>query len=284
MPSTYAHFKFGQEIYKRLPESIKKSVDISPRLFAIGQHGPDILFYYNVLKSNRVNRTGYAMHGKPAADFFDPALEILRNTKEDKGERAYIYGFVCHFMLDSCVHWYVEDAIGEYGAAHTAIEGDFDRMLMEKDGLDPVKYMSAGHIVPSEENAAVIEKFFPEISKEDIHKSLKDMVFYSRLVVCKSAFKRKAMLKALKMLGHYDTIGGMIIRPKADERCRISTPTLERLFYMALGEAEKYLKEYEAAIETGKPLSERFYRTFGPDKESKEEYEIYTAGKIMDTL
>lgn len=284
MPSTYAHFKFGQEIYKRLPESIKKSVDLSPQLFAAGQHGPDILFYYNVLKSNPVNRIGYGMHAKPAADFFVSALSVLRDPEDDAAERAYIYGFVCHFMLDSCVHWYVEDAISEYGVPHTSIEADFDRMLMEEDGLDPVRHMTASHIIPSQENAAAIAKFFPQLSARHILKSLKDMRFYSNLIVCRSALKRRAMLAALKMLGHYDTIGGMIIRPKADERCRISTPVLKRLFDTALDEAEKYLKEFENAIETGKPLSERFYRTFGPDKESREEYEIYTSGKIMDTL
>ena len=277
MPSTYAHYRFGKEIYKRLPEDMKKSVDVSPELFAIGQHGPDILFYYSALKSNTVNGTGYGMHAKPASDFFGPALKILEETGNDEGERAYIYGFICHFMLDSCVHWYVEDAISETGVSHTGIEGDFDRMLMERDGEDPVKYMTACHIVPSQENARIIAKFFPEIPQEDILKALKDMIFYSKLLRCPGRLKRGFILTGLKVMGHIDTIGGMVITPKARPQCVQSTAVLDKLFAVALDEAERYLAEFKETLEAGKPLPERFSRTFGPDEESKKEYEIFKA-------
>lgn len=275
MPSTYAHYRFGREIYRRLPESIKKSVDISPELFAIGQHGPDIFFYHSALKANPIKEMGFDMHKKAAADFLEPAMEIIRNSGEDTGCRAYIYGFVCHFILDSTVHWYVEDAIEETGAAHTRIEGDFDRMLMARDGLNPIKYMTACHIVPSTENAKIISMFYPEVSEEAAYKALKDMVFYSKLLRCGNPFKRAFILGGIKAMGSSEFLSGMVIRTKPDERCTRAAVNLDRLFEKALSEAEKYLPEFEEAIETGAPLSGRFSRTFGPDKESKEEYEIY---------
>ena len=42
MPATYAHYRFGQEVRKDLPEKEKKIVEEFPELFMIGLHGPDI--------------------------------------------------------------------------------------------------------------------------------------------------------------------------------------------------------------------------------------------------
>ena len=46
MPSTYAHYRFGQEVLKELPNDIKKIIIENKELYDIGLHGPDILFYY----------------------------------------------------------------------------------------------------------------------------------------------------------------------------------------------------------------------------------------------
>ena len=46
MPSTYAHYKFGQEIRHKLTRKEKQIIDEFPDNFNIELHGPDILFYY----------------------------------------------------------------------------------------------------------------------------------------------------------------------------------------------------------------------------------------------
>ena len=55
MPSTYAHYIFGQQIRGRLSGYERKVIDKYPELFNIGLHGPDILFYYRPLCKNKVN-------------------------------------------------------------------------------------------------------------------------------------------------------------------------------------------------------------------------------------
>ena len=52
MPSTYAHYIFGQQIRGRLSGYERKVIDKYPELFNIGLHGPDILFYYRPLCKN----------------------------------------------------------------------------------------------------------------------------------------------------------------------------------------------------------------------------------------
>ena len=62
MPSTYAHFRLGCEAERLLPESLKTLADDNFDCFALGLHGPDLLFYYKPLTNNPTNAIGYAIH------------------------------------------------------------------------------------------------------------------------------------------------------------------------------------------------------------------------------
>ena len=47
MPTTYAHDRFGREVYEQLPANLKKIIRENKKLYLIGLHGPDIFFYYH---------------------------------------------------------------------------------------------------------------------------------------------------------------------------------------------------------------------------------------------
>ena len=49
MPSTYAHYRLGQEVYKSVSALARTAIKSHKELFDIGLHGPDILFYYRPL-------------------------------------------------------------------------------------------------------------------------------------------------------------------------------------------------------------------------------------------
>ena len=100
MPAAYAHYCFGKEVYKELPEKEKKWILEGKDAFLLGLHGPDLLFYYFPLVKNRVNQQGVHLHQELAADFFEKGLKKYRQS-EDPVLRAYLYGFICHFILDS---------------------------------------------------------------------------------------------------------------------------------------------------------------------------------------
>ena len=65
--------------------------------------------------------------------------------------RAYIYGFICHFALDSECHPYVEKMIQKSGIGHSEIEMEFDRYLLIEDKFDPLTYRQTEHIHATEE-------------------------------------------------------------------------------------------------------------------------------------
>ena len=80
MPSTYAHYIFGQQIRGRLSGYERKIIDKYPELFNIGLHGPDILFYYRPLGKNKVNQLGSRIHNESGAMFFVHAARLYIHT------------------------------------------------------------------------------------------------------------------------------------------------------------------------------------------------------------
>ena len=43
MPSNYAHHHFGNCVWRSMPPKLRQYAQADRALFAIGQHGPDIL-------------------------------------------------------------------------------------------------------------------------------------------------------------------------------------------------------------------------------------------------
>ena len=64
---------------------------------------------------------------------------------------AYLTGFACHYILDSCCHPFVYRYQKESELSHAEIETELDRYFMERDGEDPFTYHPASAISPSEE-------------------------------------------------------------------------------------------------------------------------------------
>ena len=54
MPTTYAHYKFGEEVIGALPRLLRSAIENNRELFDLGVHGPDLLFYYKALTKNPV--------------------------------------------------------------------------------------------------------------------------------------------------------------------------------------------------------------------------------------
>ena len=143
MPATYAHYVFGKKVFQKLPEGIKQEICQGKDAFLLGLHGPDLLFYYYPIKKNRINQQGVLLHKELAADFFDRGRTYWRRS-EDPKLRAYLYGFLCHFILDNECHPFVNKYVEERGLGHLTIETEFDRYLMALDRREPLNYAPSG--------------------------------------------------------------------------------------------------------------------------------------------
>ena len=146
MPAVYAHYKFGKKVYRALPEDIRRLVRENAPAYWLGLHGPDLLFYYRAMGKNRVNQLGVRMHRESARFFFEKARRVYQK-RPSYVLLSYLCGFLCHFMLDSECHPYISRYMEEHRLGHLEIETDFDRMLMEEDGADPVTHNCTRHLI-----------------------------------------------------------------------------------------------------------------------------------------
>ena len=266
MPSTFAHKVFGDMVLKKLPEGIRPGGQ-RLRLYMIGLHGPDILFYYKGLKPNEVNAIGYGQHGKPAADFFGPGAEVFHseeNHSRRELDRAYLIGFVCHFVLDAACHGYIEKKIKVSGVPHTEIETEFDRYLMVKRGLDPVRKKLTGHIHPTMANSRTIAPFFPPLTQEEVFEALNSMIFYNRLLIAPKKPKRRLIHSLLRATGNYEEMHGMMVNLEPNPLCSDSNLRLEKLMDSALDPCLDMIRKYMDTLDNGAPLPDGMDRTFGP--------------------
>ena len=268
MPSTYAHYRFGEKVLSKLPEKTRAILEKNRELYDIGQHGPDFFFFYKPLHKNTIQATGSRMHRTIFKSFLIPAAEKIRadniKTEKDK-DLAYILGFICHYALDSATHSYIEKKISVSGLRHNAIEGDFERYLLEKDGKDPVKEkIIDGIIIPSYENASVISAFFPGIPAKEIKAALKQMVQFHHIVYAPNALKRNLLLAGLKISGFYGPVHGHIMMPKPNPACADSSLRLYRLMELAEDLAVELILTFFEFLDGKIILDDRFARTLGP--------------------
>ena len=106
MPTTYAHDRFGREVYEQLPANLKKIIRENKKLYLIGLHGPDIFFYYHPFSKNRVSDYGTLLHEQTASVLFEDEVKKYQQSPSEAME-AYLLGFACHYLLDSTCHPYI---------------------------------------------------------------------------------------------------------------------------------------------------------------------------------
>jgi hypothetical protein len=261
MPTTYAHYTFGQEVLKLLKDDIKNLINKNKDLFNIGLHGPDILFYYHPLKSNNISKTGHRLHSLNADAFFENARKVINICSDYDAACAYVLGFVCHFMLDSQCHPYIRQKENNT-LTHGAIEAEFDRLLMLKNKMDPISFKPTAHIVHNSDNAEIISWFFDNISREEISDALKSMKFHLNFLVAPGRIKRSLIFAGLKLSGNYNGMSGLVMSYEPIEECQEINEKLYELYTQAVETAADLIEEYYKNIKSNEKINKRFSRNF----------------------
>ena len=264
MPSTYAHRVFGERVLHRCPQSLASAIREHRQLYDIGLHGPDVLFYYHVLKNCAVNAKGYAMHARPAKEFFESAKAAYAAAADKGAALAYLLGFVCHFALDSACHGYIENKIAVSHVTHTEIESEFDRSLLEAEGKEPLSACLTDHIFATEENARVIAPFLG-VTPKQAKKALRSMKFYNELMRAPRAGKRLLVNAAMRLTGNWKEMHGMMIAKRPIPACKDSNLRLFKLMKRAEDECLSLIGNFAAFVAGKEELSPAFSRTFGPN-------------------
>lgn len=174
MPSAYAHYQFGKQMIPMLPADIRFPVQRHRKLFDLGLQGPDFFFYYKLGKNTPVKELARKYHHRTGAAVFLKICRDLGHPSEE--EQAYLYGLLAHYCLDACCHPIVNRITGADSLTHNAMESEFDRFLLERNGVKkPHGHHRGASVRCSGADAGVIARFYPEAKPGQIRLSLNTM-------------------------------------------------------------------------------------------------------------
>ena len=77
MPASYAHYRFGQAVFSRLPVEKQKIIQAHSALYDLGLQGPDLLFH-----SRPLSHDPGLPHYRPLVAALHPAPAPLLSAKQ----------------------------------------------------------------------------------------------------------------------------------------------------------------------------------------------------------
>ncbi len=262
MPGFYAHHRFGREVISCLRKDLRETAERHRRQFDIGLQGPDLFFFYKPYRKNRVVIYGHQLHKQSALPFFERGLSVIERCGVSGKEYAYLLGFICHFILDSQCHGYVNAMVLETGVEHLEIEEEFEKYLLREDGENPVAFSVADLVPRDGETAAAIAPFYEGISEKIAADSLADLQKVKKLLTAPGAFKQGTINGAMRLSGHYRQLKGLMNQRKDNPACEETNRQLFTIFEEAVPLAAAMIESYDESLRTGSSLAKRFDRGF----------------------
>jgi len=130
MPYNFTHALVGLTALQKSNEAVCALVAEYPHEFLIGTMGPDPYFGDAMPKPMgspcRVD-LAEKLHSLDARVLFRAMLPLAGGSA---AKRAYVLGFLCHFLLDTNAHPYIEARFS--GSAHTPAEIQIDLMMADR--------------------------------------------------------------------------------------------------------------------------------------------------------
>ena len=261
MPNYYAHLKFGDKVLGGLPQPLAQVIDEEREAFDLGCLGPDPLFFYQPIRPNAVRREGVRMHRNSAL----PAVERLRQAIEEGVPMSVGYGagFLCHLALDSACHGYVDERAADGPISHMAMEGEFDRMLMESDGLDTV---SQAHLpTPPQKGSQVWDAAacaYIHASPRQVRRAYRAMNFYLGFFARSCGTRRGKVIGAVSRMLPIQSAKDVALKETPHPASLESSADLDRLLEGAVDETTQQIDAFFQAIREDAPVPLWFDRDF----------------------
>lgn len=198
---------------------------------------------------------GSRLHKMSGQDFFREACL----QADSEGAKVYLYGLLAHYCLDSVCHPFVHKMVNTGQAGHVLLESEFDRFLMERDGIpSPHTWDITGHMKLTRGECLTAAQFFPPATPGNIRQSLRYMGLSIRLL----ALKNRTLVEGFVKRTTPAYLDNMIPAEPVEAYARMDSELLARF--------ERCVRRYPAMLEQlcrhmaeGEPLGEDFAPTFG---------------------
>lgn len=255
MPASYAHYRFGKLCVPELPANVRQPIQRFRQLYNMGLQGPNIFFYHNPFGGNAVSGLTAKFHAQSGQEFFTNAC--AQATTE--AGLAYLYGLLGHYCLDSVAHPYIRKHSDSGEVRHGEMEAEFDRLLLELDGMVPPHMQDfSGYMKLTRGECVTVASFFPPATPADINRSVRNMALAHRTL---SGRSRKGVEGILRLTGK-DLLETRIPETPND-RCTHINRGLLVMFDRAVKRYPELMEGLTAYMTYGEPLGEAFASDFG---------------------
>lgn len=246
MPNFYTHLRFGRHVAQSLPPELKNRVEREWDSFCCGNFGPDPLYFC------QLRQTGLNLHHGTGAQALERYREAIA-TDQPYGV-SFAAGYFLHHLLDSSLHPLVYRAMEETGCSHRQVEGELDRLLLERDEAwhreaMPVKSLPRAFYY-------MAGKMAPEVTPEHYAKGLKRFRFVS-IKLCD--WTGKPVRHAANLASRLPRIHGLygaVLEKEPEERLRIYLTEMVQCYRETVEKAPERLEAFLDCARQGKPFPE----------------------------
>lgn len=257
MPAFYAHYRFGKMALEQFPPSVRQSISRFRRLYDMGLQGPDFFFYFNPFFSTSTGDLGPKYHKQPGQEFFAQCCAQANS----EAAKVYLYGLLGHYVLDSNCHPFVNAMTKSGQATHVGLEAEFERYLLEMDGLKPAycqDYSSKIRLTRGE--CVTVSGFFPPASPTAVWFSFRMMSLVYKFLNQKNRPRAEKIMSSAKK----ELVDILIPMEPVEKYARMDSELLAR-FNRVLKLYPQMLQQLQQHMETGEPLGEDFLPSFDPE-------------------
>lgn len=262
MPSHYAHYYFGKEVIRVMPDDVKDIIntnETSIDAYMMGLHGPDFLAFYRPWKHNALNREGRRVHQEPGRNFFENASLQLKDHPTSEAY-SYIFGCITHFILDASCHPLVTEAITETGLSHAKIEREFDNYILRICRKSP-KRVNLRKVFPhSDRIDRLIADFYTGTTPKNTREAIDTMTQVLAIFASKKPSVRKAAYNTLSLIPSKSVKSrrDMIYQDQAEPLAEIGNVKLFDALNKAVMIASREMDHFMDYVLLGTPLNDNF--------------------------
>lgn len=255
MPASYAHYRFGKLLLPSLPPEDRQCIQRFRRMYDMGLQGPDFFFFYNPFMKTATGQLGSVFHHQTGQEFFPVACKAVNS----EAARAYLYGLLGHYCLDSICHPFVNRLVEIEEAKHIPLESEFERFLLTLDGeKSPEAYDTSKFMKLTRGECMSVAAFYPGSTGGKVFRGIRFMALFSKFLSHPNRARQTRILQTIKpRLCDYliPTEENLDLAPYIRE--------LHDLYGQALERYPLLLAQVKRHLQTGEAFGEEFTPDFG---------------------
>ena len=255
MPASYAHYRFGKLLLPNLPSEDRQCIQRFRRMYDMGLQGPDFFFFYNPFLKTATGQLGSVFHHQTGQAFFPVACKAASS----EAARAYLYGLLGHYCLDSVCHPFVNRLVQIEEAEHIPLESEFERFLLTLDGEgSPETYDTSKFIKLTRGECMSVAAFYPGSTGGKVFRGIRFMALFSRFLSHPNRTLQTKILQAIK-----PGLCDYLIPAAESEDLAPYIRELYDLYGQALERYPRLLAQVKQHLQTGEAFGEEFTPDFG---------------------